>query len=67
MAYVMSNVASGKIVEVDSTTALKLPGVVDYIDHTDVPGSLLVINHDTPVFAKEIVGFSRIFLKNVKA
>lgn len=55
MAYVMSNVASGKILEVDTSKALQLPGVVDYIDHTDVPGQLLVIHNDTPIFAKDTV------------
>lgn len=57
MAYVTSPTASGKILNVDTTQALAMPGVVAYIDHTDVPGTLLIVHNDTPVFAKDIVEF----------
>lgn len=41
MAYVMSNVASGTVNNVDATEALAMDGVRGYIDWQDVPGSLV--------------------------
>ena len=39
LALVTSQKAHAHIKKVDTTEALQLPGVVDYIDYTDVPGS----------------------------
>ncbi|ELU12941.1 hypothetical protein CAPTEDRAFT_198744 [Capitella teleta] len=38
-AFVVSTKAHAELVSVDPSEALKLPGVFDYIDHKDVPGS----------------------------
>lgn len=55
LAYVMSPVANGTIDFVDYSEALEYPGVVGYVDHTDVPGELLIGHGDTPVFADKKV------------
>ncbi|CAH1790691.1 unnamed protein product [Owenia fusiformis] len=39
IALVLSTVAHGKILSVDTKMALEIPGIVGYVDHTDVPGS----------------------------
>jgi xanthine dehydrogenase/oxidase len=41
LALVTSTVAHARLLEVDPSEALSLPGVVDYVDHTDVPGENL--------------------------
>uniref|UniRef100_A0A915DBR0 xanthine dehydrogenase n=1 Tax=Ditylenchus dipsaci TaxID=166011 RepID=A0A915DBR0_9BILA len=52
LAYVLSPVASGTINTVDVGAALQIPGVIGYIDHSDVPGSLMIGHGDVPVFPK---------------
>lgn len=38
LAFVMSTKAHANILRVDPSEALSMPGVVSYIDHSDVPG-----------------------------
>ena len=38
MAFVLSTKAHARIVKVDASAALEMPGVVDYVDHRSVPG-----------------------------
>lgn len=37
MCLVVSQKANARLVSVDSSAAVKLPGVVDYVDHRDTP------------------------------
>ncbi|KAH7826052.1 xanthine dehydrogenase [Monocercomonoides exilis] len=55
--FILSTVAHGKIIRIDGTEALKLPGVVDIVTAKDIPG---VNKHtgivmDTTIFADEVV------------
>jgi len=42
VALVTSSKANARLVEVDTSKALAMPGVVGFLDHTSVPGSNLV-------------------------
>ena len=42
MALVTSSKANARLVKVDTSRALAMPGVVGYLDHTSVPGSNLI-------------------------
>ena len=52
-APIMSNVAHGKLLRVDTRAALAMPGVRDVILARDIPGDpmLATLAHDEPVFA----------------
>jgi hypothetical protein len=58
-APILSNVARGKLLGVDASAALKMPGVRDVILAADVPGDpiLATFIHDEPVFARDTVEF----------
>ena len=63
VALVGSDKASARIVNVDPSIALAIPGVVGYIDHRSVPGfnetgAIL----PSPVFAVDEVGFLHIMV-----
>ena len=55
----MSSEAHARILNVDSSEALSMPGVVDYICKNDVQGSNpiegLAKNRDGEIFAEELV------------
>lgn len=55
----LSTKAHAKILNVDITDALNIPGVVAYLDHKDVQGSNDYGDHvsgpDEQVFAKDLV------------
>ena len=53
----MSSEAHGIILGIDWSEALQMPGVVDKVDHTDVPGSNLTghVIKDEEIFASEKV------------
>lgn len=57
LACVFSTKAHAKIISVDWTKALTMKGVLDKVDHTDVPGSNLTghIIKDEVVFATDTV------------
>ena len=38
MAFVISSKAHARLISVDASDALQMPGVVDFISHKDVPG-----------------------------
>lgn len=50
----LSSIACGELVGVDTSAALKVPGVVAYIDSRDVHDGFL-IEGDTPVFVERKV------------
>ncbi len=56
-APILSTVAHGKLLGVDCTAALAMPGVVDVILPADIPGEQLLATfaHDEPVFAHRVV------------
>ena len=56
-APIMSTAAHGRLLGVDCTQALAMPGVVDVILHADIPGEQLLATfaHDEPVFAFDVV------------
>ena len=56
-APVMSTVAHGRLISVDVTAALAMPGVRDVILARDIPGDPILGNfsHDEPVFAQDRV------------
>jgi xanthine dehydrogenase large subunit len=58
-APVMSNQAHGKLLGVDATAALAMPGVVDVVLARDIPGDpmLAAFAGDEPVFATDTVQF----------
>lgn len=56
MAFVLSTETCGAIESVDTSEALAQPGVVGYVDHTDMPGSIHVGLGETLVFAAGRVG-----------
>ena len=58
-APILSNVAHGKLLGVDSAAALAMPGVVDVILARDIPGDkmLAACAGDEPVFAMDTVQF----------
>ncbi|XP_076442238.1 xanthine dehydrogenase/oxidase-like isoform X2 [Babylonia areolata] len=58
LALVHSSQARAKLVRVDPTAALSMPGVVDYISHKDVPGKgtwTITGNDAEEIFASEEV------------
>ena len=58
-APVLSNVAHGKLLGVDKSAALAMPGVVDVVLAKDIPGDpmLAAFAGDEPVFATDTVQF----------
>jgi xanthine dehydrogenase large subunit len=58
-APIMSNVAHGKLLGVDASAALAMPGVVDVVLAADIPGDkmLAAFAGDEPVFAMDTVQF----------
>lgn len=56
-APILSTVAHGKLLGVDTTIALAMPGVRDVILARDIPGDPVLGNfsHDEPVFAQDTV------------
>jgi len=58
-APILSNVAHGKLLGVDTSTALGMPGVVDVVLAADIPGDkmLAAFAGDEPVFAIDTVQF----------
>jgi xanthine dehydrogenase large subunit len=56
-APMMSTVAHGKLLGIDTTAALAMPGVRDVILARDIPGDPVLGNfsHDEPVFARDTV------------
>ena len=56
-APILSTVAHGRLVGVDASAALAMPGVRDVILARDIPGDPLLGNfaHDEPVFAQDTV------------
>ena len=58
-APILSNVARGKLLGVDTTQALAMPGVKGVVLADDIPGDpiLSTFVHDEPVFARDTVEF----------
>ncbi|MDB5859180.1 MAG: putative xanthine dehydrogenase large subunit [Ramlibacter sp.] len=58
-APILSTVARGRLLGVDASAALKMPGVRDIVLAADVPGDpiLATFIHDEPVFARDTVEF----------
>uniref|UniRef100_A0A9J2Q8P4 xanthine dehydrogenase n=1 Tax=Ascaris lumbricoides TaxID=6252 RepID=A0A9J2Q8P4_ASCLU len=56
LAFVLSSIACGELVGVDTSAALKVPGVVAYIDSRDVHDGFL-IEGDTPVFVERKISY----------
>jgi xanthine dehydrogenase large subunit len=56
-APILSTVAHGRLLDIDTTAALAMPGVRDVILARDIPGDPLLGNfaHDEPVFAQDSV------------
>jgi xanthine dehydrogenase large subunit len=56
-APILSTVAHGRLLDIDTTAALAMPGVRDVILARDIPGDPLLGNfaHDEPVFAQDTV------------
>ena len=56
-APIMSSVAHGRLLNIDSTAARAMPGVRDVILASDIPGDTMLGNfaHDEPVFAQATV------------
>ena len=56
-APILSNVAHGRLLGVDASIALGMPGVVDVILARDIPGDRMLATqaHDEPVFAVDTV------------
>ncbi|MDB5931524.1 MAG: xdhB, partial [Polaromonas sp.] len=56
-APILSTVAHGRLLRVDTAAALAMPGVRDVILAQDIPGDRLLGNfsHDEPVFAQDTV------------
>lgn len=64
LALVPSTRARAKILSVDFSNALKAPGVVDFVDHTDVPGKNLygLLFPESQLFAHpEVILFCWVF------
>ncbi len=58
-APILSTVARGRLLEVDPTEALRMPGVREVVLARDVPGDPLLATgaHDEPVFARDSVEY----------
>ena len=56
-APILSSVAHGKLLGIDITATLAMPGVVDVVLPADIPGDamLAAFAHDEPVFAHSVV------------
>ncbi len=56
-APVMSSVAHGRVLSLDFSVALAIPGVLGMITAQDIPGDpiLAAFGHDEPIFASELV------------
>ena len=69
MAFVTSKKAYANILSVDASEALTMPGVVDYICHTDVPGHNKWGTEvaDEEIFATSQVGLFFLTLHNMLA
>ncbi|KAK8843172.1 hypothetical protein M9Y10_025369 [Tritrichomonas musculus] len=59
-AFVCSTIPHGKILSIDFTEALKLPGVVDKVTKEDVRGKNYIgdLNVNEPVFAEDVVNYA---------
>ncbi|VDK30144.1 unnamed protein product [Gongylonema pulchrum] len=58
MVMVLAPIARGVVEDVEISAAMKLPGVVAYIDHKDVrPGAALGHAQDTPIFANGEISY----------
>ena len=57
MVLVVSTKSHAKLLSVDPSRALQMPGVVDFIDHNDVPGNnnFGLAAQDQQVFAVDMV------------
>ncbi len=55
MALVLSTIAAGTIVNIDTSEAVAINGVQLYIDWRDVPGINVILHNDTPVFPEKMV------------
>jgi xanthine dehydrogenase/oxidase len=55
LALVTAQVAHGKLVSVDPSEALKMPGVVGFFDKNDIPGSNHMGFFKEPIFAEDKV------------
>ncbi|MFZ3127418.1 MAG: xanthine dehydrogenase molybdopterin binding subunit, partial [Rhodoferax sp.] len=58
-APILSTVAHGRLLDVDTAAALTMPGVVDVVLAADIPGSpmLAAFAGDEPVFARDTVQY----------
>ncbi|MDP2261571.1 MAG: xanthine dehydrogenase molybdopterin binding subunit [Hydrogenophaga sp.] len=58
-APICSKVAHGRLLGIDASAALALPGVVGVVTAADIPGDplLAAFGHDEPVFAQDTVQF----------
>jgi xanthine dehydrogenase large subunit len=58
-APILSNVARGRLLQVDTSEALQMPGVRGVVLAGDIPGDpvLATFTHDEPVFARDSVEF----------
>ncbi|MHB1249998.1 MAG: xanthine dehydrogenase molybdopterin binding subunit, partial [Polaromonas sp.] len=56
-APILSTVAHGRLLSVDTAAALAMPGVRDVLLARDIPGDpvLATMAHDEPVFAQDTV------------
>lgn len=66
MWYVTSTRAHAKILSVDTSAALAMPGVVDYVDHRDVPGENMYgpLVHDIPLFPDKEVKLGTFYISS---
>jgi len=57
LALVISSKAHAKLISVDASRALQMPGVVDFIDHKDIPANNYfgAVIQDQTVFAVDEV------------
>jgi len=68
MALVLSSKAHARLLEVDPCEALKLPGVVDFISHKDVPAYnsyIVTTTEDEIVFATDLVCSQEILISSL--
>ncbi len=56
-AFVTSARPHARLLSVDASAALALPGVIGYFDHTSVPGDNMIgpVRHDEEVFSSGVV------------
>lgn len=68
MALVVSSKPHGRIVSIDASDALALPGVQDFLSSKDVPGSNIYrLTHDEMVFADSqvLISLTRIGIRHM--